>query len=97
MSIFKLRCATWNIHRAKGLDGLVDAYRVVEAIETSLAPLKMDLLASQEADEACRPHGRIINLDRVAELTYAKEPQEGYPQLIVELDLMSMKPGEVHV
>lgn len=66
MRVQKLRCATWNIHRAKGSDGTVDAARVVKGIENRLAPLGLDILALQEADEEDCSHERIFNVDRVA-------------------------------
>lgn len=64
-----LRCATWNIHRAKGRDGRVDPDRVVSAIGSALAPLGLDVLALQEADGERRPHPRIVDIARIAELT----------------------------
>ncbi|KIC47239.1 endonuclease [Ruegeria sp. ANG-S4] len=76
MSNPELRCATWNIHRAKGLDGLVDADRVITAIKTDLAPLGLDILALQEADEERRPHARILDVKRIAELTGLTYTQE---------------------
>ncbi|MEM7090669.1 MAG: endonuclease/exonuclease/phosphatase family protein [Pseudomonadota bacterium] len=69
MQEHKLRCVTWNIHRAKGSDGKVDANRVMDVIASDLAPLRLDVLALQEADEDHRPHARILNVHRVAELT----------------------------
>ncbi|MEX0276932.1 MAG: endonuclease/exonuclease/phosphatase family protein [Ruegeria sp.] len=76
MSNPELRCATWNIHRAKGLDGLVDADRVITAIKADLAPLRLDILALQEADEERRPHARILDVKRIAELTGLTYTQE---------------------
>lgn len=64
-----LRCATWNVHRAKGQDGRVDPDRVVDAIGSVLAPRGLDVLALQEADGECRPHARIVDTARIAELT----------------------------
>lgn len=67
-SRLSLRCATWNIHRARGRDGIVDPGRVVNAIEARLASLGLDVLALQEADEECRPHAKIVDVDRIARL-----------------------------
>ena len=64
-----LHCITWNIHRAKGRDGVVDPERVMDAIGSALMPLAPDVLALQEADGERRPHGRIIDVTRVAALT----------------------------
>ena len=69
MSNTEIRCATWNIHRAKGSDGRIDPNRVVAAIKTELAPLGLDVLALQEADEECRPHARIVDVRKISELT----------------------------
>lgn len=65
----ELRCATWNVHRAKGQDGVVDPVRVVDAIGEALLPHAKDVLALQEADGECRPHARILDVDRIADLT----------------------------
>ena len=66
MSAFDLRCATWNIHRAKGQDGRVDLDRIHTAIEQEIAGIALDLLALQEADEECRPHARLLDMERLA-------------------------------
>lgn len=64
-----LRCATWNVHRAKGRDGLFDPERVVSAIGSAVLPFAGDVLALQEADGECRPHASIFSVDQIAELT----------------------------
>ncbi len=69
MSNSKFCCATWNVHRAKGSDGRVDPNRVVDTIKAELAPLGLDILALQEADEECRPHARILDVQRISEVT----------------------------
>ncbi|WP_299654595.1 endonuclease/exonuclease/phosphatase family protein [uncultured Tateyamaria sp.] len=69
MQAGQLRCATWNVHRAKGRDGKVDPHRVVDAIDQGLAPLNMDILALQEADGECRPHARIFDMQDIAART----------------------------
>ncbi|MEM6409240.1 MAG: endonuclease/exonuclease/phosphatase family protein [Pseudomonadota bacterium] len=65
----KLSCVTWNIHRAKGQDGRKDPDRVLSAIESAILPHRPDILALQEADEECRPHGRIIDISKIADMT----------------------------
>ncbi|APX14119.1 endonuclease/exonuclease/phosphatase family protein [Tateyamaria omphalii] len=65
----QLRCATWNVHRAKGIDGKVDPDRIMRIIDQTLAPLQLDVLALQEADEECRPHAGILDMRRIAEST----------------------------
>lgn len=69
MPLLKFACATWNVHRAKGKDGIVDPVRVVDAIGSALVPHASDVLALQEADGECRPHPRILDVTRIAELT----------------------------
>ena len=69
MQAEQLRCATWNIHRAKGSDGNVDPGRVVEAIDHSLTPLDLHVLALQEADGECRPHSSVVNVQEIATRT----------------------------
>ncbi|MGB5864033.1 MAG: endonuclease/exonuclease/phosphatase family protein [Sulfitobacter sp.] len=64
-----LSCGTWNVHRAKGQDGVIGPVRVVDAIGTALASHATDVLALQEADGECRPHARILDVARITELT----------------------------
>ncbi|MDP5218863.1 endonuclease/exonuclease/phosphatase family protein [Ruegeria sp. 2205SS24-7] len=73
----QLRCATWNVHRAKGSDGRVDPGRVVEAMDHALTPLDLDVLALQEADEERPPHAGILDVREIAartKLTYIDDP-----------------------
>lgn len=70
--MLKLGCATWNVHRAKGQDGIVDPARVVAAIGSALVPQASDVLALQEADGECRPHASILDVSRIAALTGLK-------------------------
>lgn len=76
MSNSTIRCATWNIHRAKGSDGKIDPNRVVGAIKAELVPLRLDVLALQEADEESRPHARIVDVQKISELTGLTYTQE---------------------
>ena len=62
----RLRCASWNVHRARGADGRVDPDRVRAAIAAVLGPEGPDVLALQEADGECRPHGRILDVAGIA-------------------------------
>ncbi len=77
MQAGQLRCATWNVHRAKGSDGRVDPGRVVEAIDHSLTPLDIHVLALQEADGDCPPHAGIFDVHDIAartKLEYVDDP-----------------------
>ncbi|MFK7878179.1 endonuclease/exonuclease/phosphatase family protein [Roseobacter sp.] len=69
MGARQLRCATWNIHRARGRDGRVDPSRIAAAIDQALKPLDLHVLALQEADEESRPHARILDVHRIAAST----------------------------
>jgi endonuclease/exonuclease/phosphatase family metal-dependent hydrolase len=62
----RLRCASWNIHRAKGADGRVDPARICDTIASDLVPEALDVLALQEADEECRPHRSIIDVASIS-------------------------------
>lgn len=66
MEAQQLRCATWNVHRAKGADGKVNPGRIEDVIDQVFGPLDLDVLALQEADGECRPHARIFNVQRIA-------------------------------
>ncbi len=66
MQATQLTCVTWNIHRARGHDGVFDPERIHRTIASDLAPLKPDILALQEADEECRPHAGILDMDQVS-------------------------------
>ncbi len=69
MKTRQLRCVTWNVHRAKGVDGHVDPGRVMAGIEQALVPRDPQVLALQEADGECRPHARIFDVERIATQT----------------------------
>ncbi|MEP3636496.1 MAG: endonuclease/exonuclease/phosphatase family protein [Paracoccaceae bacterium] len=64
-----LSCASWNIHRAKGADDQVAPSRVVDAIESGITPHRPDVLALQEADGDCPPHARIVDVEKIAQIT----------------------------
>ncbi|MEM6760331.1 MAG: endonuclease/exonuclease/phosphatase family protein [Pseudomonadota bacterium] len=64
-----LRCATWNVHRARGMDSLIDPERIARVIENDLAQQNLHVLALQEADAERRPHAGILDIDRIARAT----------------------------
>jgi endonuclease/exonuclease/phosphatase family metal-dependent hydrolase len=47
----------------------VDPARILRAVEAGIAPRRPDVLALQEADDECRPHARIIDVSKIAEMT----------------------------
>lgn len=55
-------CATWNVHRGRGQDGRVDPARVRDAILATPALARADILALQEAEEACPPYAGLAAL-----------------------------------
>ncbi|WP_220801448.1 endonuclease/exonuclease/phosphatase family protein [Roseobacter sp. OBYS 0001] len=69
MRVLRLKCMTWNVHRAKGSDGQVDPGRIESAISQILAPAAPDILALQEADEECPPQGGILNIAQISKAT----------------------------
>ncbi|MEM6824127.1 MAG: endonuclease/exonuclease/phosphatase family protein [Pseudomonadota bacterium] len=79
-SKFLLRCATWNVHRAKGTDGRRSAARIETVVADVIAPTTPDILALQEADEECRPHQGILDMARLATATGLVSVHDG-PEL----------------
>lgn len=73
----RLRCATWNVHRAKGTDGKVDPDRVAACVNRIAAEQKLQILALQEADGECPPHAGILDVAAITAQTglrYAHDP-----------------------
>lgn len=64
-----LRCVTWNVHRAKGVDGRTDPSRVERVIATEIAERRPQILALQEADEDVRPHVGIFDVAAISDAT----------------------------
>lgn len=60
-----LTCVSWNIHRGKGNDGRVDPVRTADVLLTEVAQPRTDILVLQEADEECRPHRGILDIQRI--------------------------------
>jgi endonuclease/exonuclease/phosphatase family metal-dependent hydrolase len=60
-----LDCVTWNIHRARGRDGIVDPVRIQRVLATEVASPAPDILALQEADEEVPPHAGLLDLARI--------------------------------
>lgn len=69
MATTSITCASWNVHRAKGQDGVVSPSRVMGAIEAVLCPEAPDVLTLQEADTECPPHASILDVARIAAAT----------------------------
>ena len=58
-------CVSWNIHRGRGGDGVVDPDRIAQVLGAEVAPPGLDALILQEADEETPPHSGFLDLARV--------------------------------
>lgn len=58
-------CLTWNIHRCRGRDGIIDPERTMTVLIDLLETSPVDLLVLTEAEEERRPFGAILDLDRI--------------------------------
>lgn len=66
----QIGCVTWNIHRARGLDGVIDPERVGRVLAQDVCPMgSHQILALQEADTETPPHAGILDLDRIEAAT----------------------------
>jgi endonuclease/exonuclease/phosphatase family metal-dependent hydrolase len=59
-----LACVSWNIHRGRGQDGIVDADRTLDVLLGDVCADLPDILCLQEADEEARPHRGLLDLER---------------------------------
>ena len=57
-----LSCTSWNIHRGRGNDGVIDPRRTVEVLGAEVCPPGADALVLQEADEEVPPHRGVLDL-----------------------------------
>lgn len=64
-----LSCLSWNVHRARGNDGVVDPDRTVRTLMEEVWREGTDALLLQEADEERPPYGRVFDIERIEELT----------------------------
>ena len=58
----RLSCVSWNIHRARGNDGVVDSARTLDVLGTEVCPPGADALVLQEADAERPPHDGLLEL-----------------------------------
>jgi endonuclease/exonuclease/phosphatase family metal-dependent hydrolase len=58
-------CVSWNIHRGRGNDGLVDPMRTARVLRDEVCPPGLDALILQEADEEVPPHRGFLDLARI--------------------------------
>lgn len=60
-----LTCVSWNVHRGRGRDGIVDPSRTLDVLLEDVCPSAPDVLCLQEADEEVRPHRGLLDLARL--------------------------------
>jgi endonuclease/exonuclease/phosphatase family metal-dependent hydrolase len=58
-------CVSWNIHRGRGNDGLVDPARTKDVLFSEVCMAGTETLVLQEADEEIPPHRGILDLGRI--------------------------------
>jgi endonuclease/exonuclease/phosphatase family metal-dependent hydrolase len=61
----QLHCISWNIHRGRGRDGLVDPARTLDVLGREVCPRAPDILCLQEADEETPPHRGFLDIGRI--------------------------------
>ncbi|NKX44025.1 endonuclease [Roseibacterium sp. KMU-115] len=62
-------CVSWNIHRGRGNDGVVDPARTARVLAAEVCPPGQDALILQEADEEVPPHRGVLDLAEVEAAT----------------------------
>lgn len=55
-------CLSWNIHRCRGNDGVVNPARTLDTLCAEMPAREIDALILQEADEACPPHAGLLDI-----------------------------------
>lgn len=60
-----LSCVSWNIHRGRGEDGIVDPGRIRDVLLAEVCGAGTDLLVLQEADEEVHPHRGILDISAI--------------------------------
>lgn len=67
-------CISWNIHRCRGNDGIIDPARTARVLGEEVWQPGADALVLQEADEDHPPHGGLLDLagiEQISGLQYA--------------------------
>lgn len=62
-------CLSWNVHRARGNDGVVDPDRTLRTLMDEVWHDGTMALLLQEADEETSPYGGIFDIKRIENLT----------------------------
>jgi len=71
-----LKAISWNIHRGRGEDGVVDPTRTADVLLREVAGHGTDLLVLQEADEEQAPHRGFLDLRRIETATGLRHVHE---------------------
>lgn len=61
----EIECMTWNVHRCRGRDGVVDHVRTSDAIVELVLARSFDIVVLTEADGERHPYDALLDLDRV--------------------------------
>jgi endonuclease/exonuclease/phosphatase family metal-dependent hydrolase len=61
----RLSCISWNIHRGRGNDGVIDPARTARVLRDEVWSPGVDALILQEADEEIPPHRGFLDLARI--------------------------------
>ena len=72
-----LTVATWNLHRARGNDGVVDPVRTLDAYLSEVWSQETDILVLTEADEEPPSYRRLLDLDRLEQETGLRHAHPG--------------------
>lgn len=64
-----MQCISWNIHRSRGNDGVVDPARTVSVLRDEVWRPDGDVLIFQEADEEVPPHHGLLDLQQIEQVT----------------------------
>lgn len=64
-ALTRLSIISWNIHRGRGEDGVIDPARTADVLARDVVAQPVDLLVLQEADEEESPHRGILDLPDV--------------------------------
>ncbi|MFK7793562.1 MAG: endonuclease/exonuclease/phosphatase family protein [Devosiaceae bacterium] len=62
-------CISWNLHRCRGNDGIVDPQRTLSVLQEEVWSPDVDALILQEADGEVPPHSGLLDIAMVESLT----------------------------
>jgi endonuclease/exonuclease/phosphatase family metal-dependent hydrolase len=62
-------CVSWNIHRGRGNDGVIDPDRTLRVLRDEVAPPDLSALILQEADAETPPHDGFLDLAAIEAAT----------------------------